>query len=144
VLASLSAEARLASKILEEETNMSEPTIEQMREELIAAGWTPKTSVIWRSPTSKLWLGPAGAWRAMKDSENIDSKDADTPEELARWVWTRFAGFPVAGPEAEKEFEFLLERVRRFERSAFTQGLREASIQFQEPKKVLERKNDLA
>ncbi len=111
---------------------MSEPTIDQMRAELLAAGWVPKTQVIWRSPSSNLHLGPAGAWRAMKDAQNVNSKDADTPEELARWVWTKFAGFPVAGPEAEKEFEFLLDRIRRLERSAFTQGLREALVQFSE------------
>lgn len=108
---------------------MNEPTIEQMREELIAAGWTPKTSVIWRSPQSKLHLGPAGAWRTMKDSQNINSKDADTPEELARWIWVRFAGFPIAGAIAEKEYEVLLERICRMHRSAFTQGLREAMVQ---------------
>jgi len=40
--------------------------IDQMVAELKAAGWTPKSSVYWRSPTGGLHLGPAGAWRTMK------------------------------------------------------------------------------
>jgi hypothetical protein len=68
---------------------MSEPTIEQMREELLAAGWTPKTSVIWRSPSSKLHLGPAGAWRVMKDTQNLTPSKKDKHETAVQDVDTR-------------------------------------------------------
>lgn len=44
----------------------SEVTIEQMKEELLAAGWRAMTRYMWRNPSGKLFLGPAGAWKIMR------------------------------------------------------------------------------
>lgn len=39
----------------------SKPTIEQIKAELLAAGWVPKKHTIWQSPTTgQFFLGPAG------------------------------------------------------------------------------------
>lgn len=45
--------------------------IDRMIADLKAAGWVPKTSVIWRSPSGALFLGPAGAWRRMKGLASV-------------------------------------------------------------------------
>ena len=42
------------------------PNIEQMLSDLAAAGWRKKLSHVWASPTGKLYLGPAGAWKVMR------------------------------------------------------------------------------
>lgn len=42
------------------------PAITQMLAELTAAGWRKKFTHIWASPTGKLYLGPAGAWKVMR------------------------------------------------------------------------------
>ena len=34
--------------------------------DLAAAGWLKKLTHIWASPTGKLYLGPAGAWKVMR------------------------------------------------------------------------------
>jgi hypothetical protein len=40
--------------------------IDAMRRELLAAGWTPRTPVVWQSPSGECFLGPpAGAYAAM-------------------------------------------------------------------------------
>jgi hypothetical protein len=51
------------------------PTIEEMKAELIAAGWRPKpsNSTIWKSPHGILFRGPYGAWRVMKGLGNWNS-----------------------------------------------------------------------
>jgi hypothetical protein len=46
-----------------DDVKVTEP--EQMRVQLIAAGWTPQTQSIWRDPRGKLHLGPYGAWKKM-------------------------------------------------------------------------------
>jgi hypothetical protein len=38
---------------------------EQMKVQLIAAGWRPKTQHIWQHPNGSLHLGPYGAWKKM-------------------------------------------------------------------------------
>ena len=40
--------------------------IEDMRTELVEAGWQAKTRTIWKDPNGKLWIGPYGAWREMR------------------------------------------------------------------------------
>ncbi len=52
-------------------------------------------------------------------------KDADTPDELTRWIWDKYVGVPVAGEAWAQEYENLLDRVRRMDRSSFTKGLHE-------------------
>lgn len=39
---------------------------EQMLLDLTTAGWRKKLTHIWASPTGKLYLGPAGAWKVMR------------------------------------------------------------------------------
>ena len=45
------------------------PTVETMIDELTAAGWEAKTTTIWRAPGGALFVGPAGAWKMMKQRE---------------------------------------------------------------------------
>jgi hypothetical protein len=59
----------------------------------------------------------------------VNHKDADTPDELARWIWDKYVGIPIAGEPYGSEFENLLDRVRRMDRSSFTKGLREGARQ---------------
>jgi hypothetical protein len=42
--------------------------VDQAVAELKAAGWTCKTSYIWKAPDGSLHMGPAGAYRTMKAS----------------------------------------------------------------------------
>ena len=49
---------------------------EQMAAELEAAGWTHR-GVIWRSPDGEPFLGPFGAWKAMKKLQAESSETAD-------------------------------------------------------------------
>ena len=44
-------------------------TIEEMRRELIAAGWKKwnGNSHIWKSPIGGIWRGPALAWHVMNN-----------------------------------------------------------------------------
>ena len=44
--------------------------IDQAKRDLVAAGWTEKTSVIWKSPSGSLHVGPAGAWKTMQRAKN--------------------------------------------------------------------------
>lgn len=45
---------------------MPELTMEEMTEQLLAAGWKKQKGVnFWRSPAGKLYLGPYGAWKVM-------------------------------------------------------------------------------
>jgi hypothetical protein len=41
-------------------------TIEQMKSELLKAGWKEKRSTVWQSPWCACYRGPAGAYRIMK------------------------------------------------------------------------------
>ena len=45
---------------------MTMPTLEEQIKELLAAGWKRVRWNIWKSPAGNLFLGPHGAWRAMK------------------------------------------------------------------------------
>lgn len=47
----------------------TEPSIEQQIAELERCHWTRQTSTIWKSPSGKLFVGPHGAWKAMRSSE---------------------------------------------------------------------------
>ena len=58
-------------------------------------------------------------------------KDADTPEELTRWIWGKYVGVPVAGEPWFGEYENLLDRIRRMDRSSFTKGLHEGVRQIE-------------
>ena len=42
------------------------PSVDQILLDLTAAGWRKKLPHIWASPTGRLYLGPAGAWKVMK------------------------------------------------------------------------------
>lgn len=44
--------------------------VDQAKAELLAAGWVAKTSTIWKAPSGSLHLGPVGAWRVMKRTQN--------------------------------------------------------------------------
>lgn len=59
----------------------------------------------------------------------MNHKDADTPDELTRWIWDKYVGVPVAGGVWGQEYENLLDRVRRMDRSSFTKGLHEGARQ---------------
>jgi hypothetical protein len=49
-----------------------EPTIEVQIAELERAGWkAQKPKWIWKSPGGKLFLGPHGAWKVMKQYANV-------------------------------------------------------------------------
>ena len=52
--------------------------IDQQIAELKAAGWKAKTPMIWASPSGKLYLGPHGAWKAMR--KRTDPPQAPTPD----------------------------------------------------------------
>ena len=43
--------------------------VETMILDLLAAGWVPMTSYVWKSPSGEVYLGPVGAWKAMKENE---------------------------------------------------------------------------
>ena len=45
---------------------MTSEYVDKMIDELKAAGWTPQTSTIWKSPNGQLFIGPAGAWKRMQ------------------------------------------------------------------------------
>ncbi len=48
------------------------PTIEQQIAELERAGWSATmTPTIWRSPTGRLYLGPHGAWKYMRQGGKL-------------------------------------------------------------------------
>lgn len=42
------------------------PTIEQQIAELKAAGWIRVRRTLWKAPIGGYFLGPHGAWKAMK------------------------------------------------------------------------------
>lgn len=57
------------------------PTIEQMKMELVAAGWKPLKATRWQAPWGSQYLGPYQAWRYMKNGGTIFSdKDTDWDE----------------------------------------------------------------
>lgn len=51
---------------------MAERTIEQMIDDLKAAGWVKAFTHVWQSPSGALFYGPAGAWRRMKDFPRLN------------------------------------------------------------------------
>ncbi len=46
-------------------TYLAIPEPDVMIRELAESGWKKKMRHIWQSPTGKLYLGPAGAWKVM-------------------------------------------------------------------------------
>lgn len=44
------------------------PTIEQQIQQLEIAGWIAKTPTLWKSPDGKLFIGPHGAWKVMRNA----------------------------------------------------------------------------
>ena len=46
-----------------------EATIEEMIAALKSAGWKPIRSDVWQAPWGALFVGPAGAYRTMKQLE---------------------------------------------------------------------------
>ena len=52
---------------------MATLSAENMASELLAAGWREKTPTIWADPNGVLMVGPAGAWRTMKQRERKTS-----------------------------------------------------------------------
>ena len=42
------------------------PTIEQQITELTAAGWIHVRGYLWKAPIGGYFMGPHGAWKAMK------------------------------------------------------------------------------
>jgi hypothetical protein len=66
--------------------------IESMKADLIRAGWVEKTTRIWRAPNGALFLGPAGAWRALKRIQSVrDARDRETGRAslVQRWMSLR-------------------------------------------------------
>ncbi len=58
----------------ERDPRVEEVSIEQMKTELMLAGWIKVNSKIWKAPIGKgpagYWLGPYGAWKAMRRVAN--------------------------------------------------------------------------
>lgn len=48
-------------------TVLGNPSLEQKTHELEAAGWHKKRAGVWQSPSGALFLGPHGAWKAMRE-----------------------------------------------------------------------------
>lgn len=59
----------------------AEPPIEQQISELKAAGWIPLTRTCWKAPAASgcagCFLGPHGAWKAMKRAQERSQKRGD-------------------------------------------------------------------
>jgi hypothetical protein len=57
---------------------VNEPTIKQQVAELKAAGWIPLTRFCWKAPAGSgcagVFLGPHGAWKAMKRRKTMEAK----------------------------------------------------------------------
>jgi hypothetical protein len=51
-------------------TPQKEPDIEQMKRELLAAGWKRTTAHCWKEPGGGYFLGPYGAWKVMKEQQD--------------------------------------------------------------------------
>ena len=45
------------------------PTIEEQAEQLKAAGWVHVRGRLWKAPVGGYFMGPHGAWTAMKSRE---------------------------------------------------------------------------
>ena len=52
--------------------------------ELKAAGWKPKSPTIWQAPDGKLWLGPHGAWKKMRQGATRTTEEI---RELVDAAW---------------------------------------------------------
>lgn len=61
---------------------MSELSIEEKADELRRGGWTSKTATIWRAPNGSLHLGPAGAWRKLKQTPSVFDQSAQASGRL--------------------------------------------------------------
>jgi hypothetical protein len=56
---------------------------EQMRVQLLAAGWRPVSQSIWKHPNGSLYLGPYGAWKKM--CAEIKSEPSSAAEKNRGW-----------------------------------------------------------
>jgi hypothetical protein len=61
---------------------MNNPTIDEMKSELLKAGWIEKRATIWQSPWLAYYRGPAGAYRIMK-TEQVTRPDPKDPTAYA-------------------------------------------------------------
>ncbi len=46
-------------------------TPEELKAELLAAGWVKRRETVWVSPEGDHYIGPFGAWREMKRMEQV-------------------------------------------------------------------------
>jgi hypothetical protein len=56
---------RVRRMLLDVVDDCKETPPEQMRIQLLAAGWTPVNQSVWRHPDGTLRIGPYGAWKQM-------------------------------------------------------------------------------
>jgi hypothetical protein len=56
---------RVRRMLLDVVDDCKETPPEQMRIQLLAAGWTPVNQSVWRHPDGTLHIGPYGAWKKM-------------------------------------------------------------------------------
>jgi hypothetical protein len=57
------------------ESDAVAPSSEQMKAELAAAGWEQVKHFLWKAPVGGYFIGPYGAWKAMKrrmEAENAN------------------------------------------------------------------------
>ncbi len=45
--------------------------LDAMKSDLVRAGWVEERTYIWRAPNGALFLGPSGAWRALKRTPSV-------------------------------------------------------------------------
>lgn len=57
---------RIRKILLDAVDDFENTPIEQMRVQLLAAGWIPQTQTFWRHPNGSLHLGPYVAWKKMR------------------------------------------------------------------------------
>ena len=56
---------RIKKMLLDVVDECKETPPEQMRVQLLAAGWKPVNQSIWKHPNGSLHMGPYGAWKKM-------------------------------------------------------------------------------
>jgi hypothetical protein len=64
-MGSITEAQRIRKMLLDVVDDCQQTPPEQMRVQLIAAGWTPMSQHIWKHPSGSLHLGPYGAWKKM-------------------------------------------------------------------------------
>jgi hypothetical protein len=56
---------RIRTMLLEVVDTCQKTAPEQMRVQLLAAGWKPINQSVWKHPNGSLHIGPYGAWKKM-------------------------------------------------------------------------------